>query len=245
LFTVLFLFCAGSAQAVMQTITLDTDFSDWVSVPSITDPSMDGVSNYLDIVEFKVCNDDENLYFYVRINDGGNIAGLQFGASSRVDYMDILIDTDNNASTGTLIGPAGYQVGTDWTVSAFRRVSSSSRAASVIYGGAHTGTNADSIAGTYTGIGDNSGLAPVTVTTGVYAFEQRMSLDLSSVDGPILGVGDTITFAVASSRSGTDSAAGIMDWLDTSISYTIVPEPATLVIFAFGSMVLFRKKSKL
>ena len=58
------LLTACSLQAGYQSITLDTDYSDWASVPAISDP-FGSDAFWGDIEEFKVCNDGENLYFYV------------------------------------------------------------------------------------------------------------------------------------------------------------------------------------
>jgi hypothetical protein len=145
--------------------------------------------------------------------------------------MDILMDADNNASTGTSMGPdAGNEVGVDFTVSAGRRqpVASPSRWASLLYVGAHiscadyrnanggpTGTLSDPM------FTDPDGLADTTVTTGVFAFESRMPLDLSPYGGPNLAASDTVSFVVASTRSGETF---IGDWLDNKVTYTIADD---------------------
>ncbi len=82
-------------------VRIDGQFDEWRNVTGITDPKGDSVS-YLqynpdtDLLEFKVTNDDEYLYFYSRVAGRvGNTAGQR----DRY-YFYVYIDADRDATTG-------------------------------------------------------------------------------------------------------------------------------------------------
>ena len=82
-------------------VQIDGNFDEWRSVPGIGDPERDSVS-YLqynpdtDLLQFKVANDQEHLYFYTRVaGRHGNTAGER----DRY-YFYIYIDADRNPRTG-------------------------------------------------------------------------------------------------------------------------------------------------
>lgn len=240
------LFCLSSVSfGVYKDITLDTNYGDWAGVPVITDSAYDSDSSkghLLDFLEFSIANDADNLYLYVKINDtvngNPNTEYMQYGGTTNVDYIDAHIDIDNNSSTGTLVGPAASQIGAEYSVASARRqgTASGTSYASSLYSGIHTG---DGGGGTSLGFADNSGIALYSVMEGVYEFEERMPLDLSTYGGPTLSVGDTINIVFRSSRSNDF----FKDWSDSAIEYTIaVPEPATIGLFALGVGVFVRRR---
>ncbi len=239
------LFCLGSVSfGVYKEITLDTNYGDWAGVPVITDPAYDSNSSkghLLDFLEFSIANDADNLYLYVKINDSlnGDIKEyMQYGGTTNIDYIDAHIDIDNDSSTGTLVGPAASQIGAEYSVASARRqgTTSGTSYASSLYSGIHTG---DGGGGTNLGFADNSGIALYSVMEGVYEFEERMPLDLSTYGGPTLSAGDTINIVLRSSRSND----GFMDWSDSAIEYTIaVPEPATIGFLALGIGAFVRRR---
>jgi hypothetical protein len=82
-------------------IEIDGRFDEWRNIRGITDPEGDIVS-YLqhnpdtDLLEFKVTNDDEYLYFYTRV------AGRHGNTAEGRDryYFYVYIDADRNPATG-------------------------------------------------------------------------------------------------------------------------------------------------
>jgi hypothetical protein len=82
-------------------ITIDGRFDEWRNIRGITDPEGDTVS-YLqynrdtDLLEFKVANDDDYLYFYTRV------AGRHGNTAQGRDryYFYVYIDADRNPTTG-------------------------------------------------------------------------------------------------------------------------------------------------
>jgi hypothetical protein len=91
---------ATSAEPIVQ---IDGDFDEWRSIPGIADPERDIVS-YLqynpdtDLLEFKVTNDDQYLYFYTRL------AGRHGNTAAGRDryYFYIYMDVDRDPTTGYL-----------------------------------------------------------------------------------------------------------------------------------------------
>jgi hypothetical protein len=91
-------------------VRIDGTFDDWRSVPGIADPAGDIVS-YLqynpdtDLLEFKVANDDQYLYFYTRVaGRHGNTAANQPNQKADRDryYFYIYMDVDRDSKTGYL-----------------------------------------------------------------------------------------------------------------------------------------------
>jgi hypothetical protein len=87
----------------MPAIRIDGRFDEWRSLRGVTDSEGDTVS-YLqynpdtDLLEFKVTNDDEYLYFYTRV------AGRHGNTAKGRDryYFYVYIDADRDAATGYL-----------------------------------------------------------------------------------------------------------------------------------------------
>ncbi|HOF40847.1 MAG TPA: hypothetical protein PLD73_12305 [Candidatus Hydrogenedentes bacterium] len=107
----------------MHPITIDGQFGDWVDVPSYFDPvddthdtdthQPDLVPAYVqhedvDLVEFKLTHDAENLYAYFRAT--GVIGRTQHESAGRPGryYVIVTIDVDNDYSTGYWLHEGGY-----------------------------------------------------------------------------------------------------------------------------------------
>lgn len=84
-------------------IAIDGNFDDWRNVAGVDDPRGDLVP-YLDydpdvdLLEFKVANDDEHIYLYARVAGQVGCAHAVGGRSYFYAYMDV----DRNAGTGFL-----------------------------------------------------------------------------------------------------------------------------------------------
>ena len=91
---------AAAASSEKQTIKIDGQFDEWRNIKGISDPQGDYVS-YLypnpdtDILEFKVTNDDQYMYFYSRVAG----AHGRTGDTGRY-YWYTYIDVDGNPYTG-------------------------------------------------------------------------------------------------------------------------------------------------
>jgi len=87
-------------------IVVDGLFDDWRNVPGVSDAQGDKVS-YLhynpdvDLLEFKVANDDTRLYLYSRVlGKHGNTAAPAGGRRPGRYYWYVYIDVDQNTGTG-------------------------------------------------------------------------------------------------------------------------------------------------
>ena len=84
-------------------IAIDGNFDDWRNVPGVDDPRGDLVP-YLDydpdvdLLEFKVANDDDHIYLYARVVGQVGRAHAPKGRGYFYAYMDV----DRNAETGFL-----------------------------------------------------------------------------------------------------------------------------------------------
>ncbi|MBC8353062.1 MAG: alpha/beta hydrolase [Planctomycetes bacterium] len=104
-------------------ITIDGNMKDWRSVASYTDPVGDThdtdhierddtprLVNHpdVDLLEYKVAHDADNLYVYLRSK--GVIANTQRSADGQAGryYVIVTIDVDNDDKTGYWIGEGGY-----------------------------------------------------------------------------------------------------------------------------------------
>ena len=120
----LFGVCALTAYAApMHDITIDGEFGDWADIKSRFDPPNDthdtdhdqqfDVPNPVshpdvDLLEFKITHDEENLYAYFR--SGGIIGRTQResqGTAGRY-YVIVTIDVDNKDETGYPLHEGGY-----------------------------------------------------------------------------------------------------------------------------------------
>jgi hypothetical protein len=232
-------------------------FWDYVHEPQFYDARNDNVEGgYIDLLELGIMNNESDLFFYTRIDnfieetsDPNYPLGIQhwyFGRSSRVNYVDIFIDIDNNPSTGTLVGPAGNQIGAEWTVSSFRRAdpeADPSRTAGLLYSGVKTGSNdiPDGVPEpVLTSLNSNDGLRAVTDTSpwandNVDEWEQTIPLTYEGPEGAYtLSPGSTIKVVALSSRSGDTTE---IDWAGP-YTYTVAspPELQTLSHFARPTM---------
>ena len=118
------LVCAMGAYAEpMHTIKINGRFGDWAGIPSYTDPVGDthdtdhsGQNDTpaavdhtdVDLVEFKITHDTENLYAYFK--SAGIIGRTQKpseGTAGRF-YVIVTIDVDNNDETGYWLHEGGY-----------------------------------------------------------------------------------------------------------------------------------------
>jgi hypothetical protein len=105
------------------TIDIDGDFSDWTEIPAHTDPvgdthdtdhSLPGdTPSYVahpdvDLVEYKISHDEENLYAYFRAT--GEIGRTQTAAEGKAGryYVIVTIDVDDDDVTGYEICEGGY-----------------------------------------------------------------------------------------------------------------------------------------
>jgi hypothetical protein len=91
------------AQAVPPQIAMDGNFDDWRNVAGVDDPRGDLV-HYLeyvpdvDLLEFKVANDDQHIYLYARVAGQVGRSHPDGGRSYFYAYMDV----DQNPGTGFL-----------------------------------------------------------------------------------------------------------------------------------------------
>ncbi|MCB9938421.1 MAG: alpha/beta hydrolase [Planctomycetaceae bacterium] len=109
--------------AVGQGIVIDGHMEDWGSLPSYTDPPGDTHDTDhigrddtprpvdhpdVDLLEYKVTHDNENLYVYLRSR--GTIARTQRSAEGIPGryYVIVTIDVDDNDETGYWISEGGY-----------------------------------------------------------------------------------------------------------------------------------------
>ena len=126
-------FACSSFAAMPTSITIDGNFSDWAAVRSYSDPAggpgvlhngipdthdTDGslptdVPAYvehpdIDLLEYKVAHDSENLYAYFRAT--GEIGRTQTAAEGKAGryYVIVTIDVDNSETTGYPIHEGGY-----------------------------------------------------------------------------------------------------------------------------------------
>lgn len=114
---------AGAEAEQIRSITIDGLFDDWASVPSYFDPTDDqhdtdhdglnDVPSYVnhpdvDLLEFKVAHDANNLYAYFRSR--GAIGATQESSAGRAGryYVIVTIDVDNDDSTGYWLHEGGY-----------------------------------------------------------------------------------------------------------------------------------------
>ncbi|MFH1615002.1 MAG: Calx-beta domain-containing protein [Planctomycetota bacterium] len=207
----LLVFFAGSGIAYPQRtywpITQDCDYSDWAEVPGINDPIGDDNYGHHDIAEVKLANDDTSLYFYIRVDDG---SGDQYGDWTAAEYLRIYIDVDNNPATGYLLGPAGQQIGVEYSVVSNRKATDPGAgcSASSLYLGAYPFGSA-----TFLKNYGNGGVPATRILSGVNQIEQRILLADAG-----LSAGDTITYTVWASRNDTNPDC---DWLNASQNYLI------------------------
>lgn len=114
---------ASAYAAAPHAITIDGSFDDWAGIPAYTDPAgnthdtdhtlPDDVPAYVehpdvDLLEFKITHDDENLFAYFR--SAGVIGNTQSdtqGAAGRY-YVILTIDVDQNDDTGYWLNEGGY-----------------------------------------------------------------------------------------------------------------------------------------
>ncbi|MCK4998126.1 MAG: hypothetical protein KAS23_01275, partial [Anaerohalosphaera sp.] len=202
-------------------------------------------------IEMGLMNDADNLYIYTRINnkasetmDPNYPLGLEhwyLGKTTRVDYVDIFVDIDNNVNTGTLMGPAGNQIGADWTLCTARRAcpgSSATRYAGWLHSGIKTGSGDIpdvSPVATDPVIGSDSGLREVVSLDpwfhdDVDEWEISLPLSYSGNAGTYaLNPGNTINIVTLANRSGDTTE---LDWAGP-YSYTIAALPDTLQLSHF------------
>ena len=113
-----------SGQFSADAITIDGNFNDWSNIPAYFDPLYDthdtdhsqvrDLPRYVDhpdadLIEYKVTNDDQNLYFYFRSR--GQIGRTQVESNqSRAGryYAIVTIDVDRDKSTGYNLHEGGY-----------------------------------------------------------------------------------------------------------------------------------------
>lgn len=84
-------------------ILIDESYDDWNDLPLYTDPIGDGSNFGNDFTAFQVTNDDEYLYFRIELRDE-----ILLQEDNRIN---IYIDTDNNANTGTIQAGIGAEIG--------------------------------------------------------------------------------------------------------------------------------------
>ena len=114
---------ATALTAVQTKITIDGDMDDWRAIASYTDPAGDTHDTDhigrddtprpvdhpdVDLLEYKVTHDNENLYVYLRSR--GTIARTQRSADGTPGryYVVVTIDVDDNDDTGYWISEGGY-----------------------------------------------------------------------------------------------------------------------------------------
>jgi hypothetical protein len=107
----------------IRNIVIDGQFGDWASVPSYSDPVNDqhdtdhsgqfdtpAYVNHpdVDLLEYKVAHDANNLYAYFRAT--GSIGRTQQESAGRAGryYVIVTIDVDNNDTTGYWLHEGGY-----------------------------------------------------------------------------------------------------------------------------------------
>ncbi|HAW03218.1 MAG TPA: hypothetical protein DCW83_00950 [Saprospirales bacterium] len=84
-------------------ILIDESYDDWNDVVLYSDPIGDGSNFGDDFTAFQVTNDDEYLYFRIELRDE-----ILLQEDNRIN---IYIDTDNNANTGTIQAGIGAEIG--------------------------------------------------------------------------------------------------------------------------------------
>ena len=84
-------------------ILIDESYDDWNDVVLYNDPIGDGSNFGDDFTAFQVTNDDEYLYFRIELRDE-----ILLQEDNRIN---IYIDTDNNANTGTIQAGIGAEIG--------------------------------------------------------------------------------------------------------------------------------------
>ncbi|MCC6492935.1 MAG: hypothetical protein IT424_07935 [Pirellulales bacterium] len=114
---------APLAAEPIRPITVDGLFDDWATVPAYSDPAddqhdtdhdgMSDVPSYVnhpdvDILEYKVAHDADNLYAYFRAR--GSVGATQSQSAGRAGryYVIVTIDVDNDDSTGYWLHEGGY-----------------------------------------------------------------------------------------------------------------------------------------
>jgi hypothetical protein len=115
----------GSAAVAAPTtqITIDGSFDDWNAVPSYFDPADDQHDtdhdgrfdtpahvNHadVDILEYKVAHDSENLYAYFRARGSIGATQQQSAGSAGRYYVIVTIDVDDSDTTGYWLNEGGY-----------------------------------------------------------------------------------------------------------------------------------------
>jgi len=124
------LFCVAD---LPHRIHIDGDFGDWDPVPSYEDPDdnmagtvlQDGIPDchtttetqkcaipahvynpIVNLLEFKFTHDEHNLYAYLRAK--ANISLTAKGAHPGRSYIQVILDADNNQTTGYCLNLGGY-----------------------------------------------------------------------------------------------------------------------------------------
>lgn len=122
-FAIAFICTTPVLAAAPHTVTIDGSFADWAALPSYTDPAdnmhdtdhtlPDDVPVYVehpdvDLLEFKLTHDDENLYAYFR--SAGVIGNTQTEAEGKAGryYVILTIDVDQDDATGYWLNEGGY-----------------------------------------------------------------------------------------------------------------------------------------
>lgn len=99
IFSFLVFLIISTNTVLSQQIILDEDVNDWSEINTeFIDPM--GDSNGLDVIRFKVHNDNLFLYFFLEFNS-------EFDLQENNDLV-LYIDTDNNPETGTSRNGIGY-----------------------------------------------------------------------------------------------------------------------------------------
>lgn len=117
------LFAGALRGEPVRNIVVDGSFADWNGVPSYFDPQNDqhdtdhdlqsDTPTYVyhpdvDLLEYKVAHDTQNLYAYFRAR--GSIGATQQQSAGRAGryYVIVTIDVDNNDTTGYWLHEGGY-----------------------------------------------------------------------------------------------------------------------------------------
>lgn len=234
--------CA-TAQAAFRYITPDGDVNDWWNVARIQD-SDDGV-NHHDLQEAAIANDDDRLYFYVRVDDTP-YSGTDpdyWGDVGVVEYINILIDADNNPATGgqVVVDARGgsYTLGVEYSMRIFKRDSTDTRAVQLYQGDITNGlTNRFYNSGTRLW----SHLDDVSALYGIVRYDAAEPLTKVQVgefflplDQTTIQIGDTIAWTAFLTISG-DSVIQA-DWIDgdEAPTYTLSAMPGPVSSGAYGS----------